>query len=130
MKLCCTVTSRKKLAAYKGRIGQKPGILAPRHQAAIPESLKPLRPHCPKVDTWVCPAHLSLRRCGCPPPGGAQGLLKTQVCMDMRVTHLKGSSPTMVLCPLPCDKETVKTKEASSTSHPQGLALLEVTAEP
>ena len=50
--------------------------------------------------------------------------------MDMRVTHLKGSSPTVVLCPLPCDKETVKTKEASSTSHPQGLALLEVTAEP
>lgn len=29
----------------------------------------------------------------------------------------------MVLCPLPCDKETVKTKEASSTSHPRGLAL-------
>ena len=68
MKLCCTVTSRKKLAAYKGRIGQKPGILAPRHQAAIPESLKPLRPHCPTsghlgapcpslpAEMWVSPS--------------------------------------------------------------------------
>ena len=49
--------------------------------------------------------------------------------MDLGAKHVKGSNTTMVLCPLLCGKETVKTKEAGSAPHPQGLALLEFTAE-